>query len=163
MARKNAIFKKSVVGEGVACVMTWTAIEGGRSVSCDASKIPEPTQKAVFVHGLNAKIGDAAAMQDSTTEEKLDAMQKVIDALYSGAWRGEREPSDADLIEAILELNPAFKREVVTADLKKASSAEKNLLRVHPPIKKIIDRNAAAAVKKSGVDAAAILAKFIHG
>ena len=162
MARSNAVFKKTVSGTGFATVMTWAAIEGDRSVTCDAAKIPAPTLDAIFVHGLNAKIGDAAAKSDATTDEKFDAMQKVIDALYAGTWRGEREPSDSDLIEAILEMNPSFKRETVTADLKKASSAEKSLLRVHPPIKKILDRNAAAAVKKSGIDPAAILAKFIH-
>lgn len=163
MARKNAIFTKSVSGEGFATTMTWTAIEGGRAVTCDAAKIPEPTRMAIFVHGMNAKVGDASALQNATTAEKLDSMQKVIDALYAGTWRGEREPSDADLIEAICENDPKLDRAKVTADLKKMSTAEKSVLRVHPPIKKIIDRNAATEAKKSAVDPAAILKKFIHG
>jgi hypothetical protein len=162
MARTNAVMEKAVVGAGMDCVMTWTAIGGTRTVTCDSAKIPEETKKAIYVHGMNAKVGDAAALKDATVDEKMDAMEKVVSALYAGTWRGEREASDSDLIAAILSMTADDKKDAMRETLKKASSAEKSLLRVHPPVKKILDKMAADAVKKSGIDPAAILAKFIH-
>jgi hypothetical protein len=163
MAKKNAVFETSSSGSGATFAKTWTAIKSRRAVTCDSAKIPEPTRTLIYHHGLNAKVGDAAAIQNATDDEKLDAMQKVINALYAGEWRGEREPSDQDLIDAILETNKKFTREKVTEDLRKMSTAEKSVLRVEKSIKTILDRNLEIAAKKSTIDPAALLKKFIHG
>jgi hypothetical protein len=160
MASKKAIFKKTVVGEGVAAVMSWAVIGGTRVVTCDGSKIPAPTQAALFVHGMSAKVGDAAAMQEATADEKCDAMEKVIAALYAGEWRGERESGDAMLLDAICEFNPKKAREKHAADLKALSSAEKLQLRTIPQIKKIYDRLLGETAKKSTTKVDDLLAKF---
>jgi hypothetical protein len=160
MAKKTALFKKTVVGEGVAAVMSWAVIGGTRVVTCDATKIPAPTQAALFVHGMSAKIGDGAAIQEATTDEKCDAMEKIIAALYAGEWRGERESGDAMLLDAICEFNPKKAREKHAADLKALSSAEKLQLRTIPAIKKIYDRLLGETAKKSSTKVEDLLAKF---
>jgi hypothetical protein len=160
MASKKAIFKKSVVGEGVAAVLTWTALDGSGSVTFDIGKSPAVTQANLVVHGAGAKIGDAAAMQEATVAEKLASMQKVIDALNAGEWRGERESGDALLLEAICEFNPKKTREQHAESLKALASAEKLQLRTIPQIKKIYDRLLADSAKKSTVKVDDLLAKF---
>ena len=160
MATKKAIFKKTVVGEGIAAIMSWAVIGGTRVVTCDGSKIPAPTQAALFVHGMSAKVGDAAAMQEATPDEKCDAMEKVIAALYAGEWRGERESGDAMLLDAICKFNPKKDREKHAAELKSLSSAEKLQLRTIPAIKKIYDQLLADSVKKSSTKVEDLLAKF---
>ena len=161
MARSNAVMKRTVAGEGKAAIITWTAIDGSRSVVCDLSKMSAATLDAGLIHGFSAKVGDAAAKSDATTAEKFDAMQVVVNNLLADKWRGDRESSDVALLDAICELDPKLNREKVAADLKKSSDAEKKVLRAHPPIKKILDRMAAETVKKSGVNAADVLAKFL--
>lgn len=158
--RKNAIFKKSVDGEGFAQVHTWEAIEGGRKTVIDGSKIPEKTRFQIFGHGINAKVGDAGAIQNATTDEKQDAMEKVIAALYAGEWRGERESTDAILLDALCKFNPKQTREKHGEELKALSSAEKLTLRTIPAIKKIYDSLVAETVKKSGASDKDLLAKF---
>jgi hypothetical protein len=161
MARKNAVFKKSVVGEGLAAIITWTPVEAGiEAVVCDLAKIPAVTQGALVVHGASAKVGDGGALQDATTAEKADSMRKIVAALYAGEWRGERESGDATLLDAICEFNPKKSREAHATELKSLSTAEKLQLRTIPEIKKIYDRMISETVKKSGAKAEDLLKKF---
>jgi hypothetical protein len=161
MARSNAVMKRTVVGDGAKAKLIWTAIDNSRKVELDLSKLSAATLDAGLIHGFSAKVGDAAAKSDATADEKFDAMQSVIDNLYADKWRGERESGDAVLIEAILEVQPKANPDKVVADLKKMSDAQKKALRLHPPIKKILERNAAEAVKKSGVKVDELIAGFM--
>ncbi len=96
----------------------------------------------------------------STDDEKQDAMEKVITALYNGEWRGERESGDQILLDAICEFNPKKTREAHSAELKGLDTAERLTLRTIPAIRKIYDRMMAETVKKSGASAADLLKKF---
>ena len=160
--RKNSIMTKTLVGSAMDTIHTWTDVKGVEApVVCDSSKIPELVKFALYNHGVNAKVGDAGALQDATTKEKMDNMRKVIAALYNGEWRGERESGDTILLDAICEYNPKTSRATHEIALKKLSTAEKLKLRtVVPQIKKIYDRMVADSVKKSGTKDADLLAKF---
>lgn len=160
MARTNAVMTKAVNGTGRAAKIVWTAMDGKRSATLDLAKLSPATLDAGLIHGFSAKVGDAAAMSNATVAEKFDSMDRVIANLYADKWHGDRETGDSALVEAIMEHQPASKREKVVADLKAMSTEQRNTLRVFPPIKKILDRMAADNAKKSGIDAADILAKF---
>jgi hypothetical protein len=164
MARSNAVMKRTSVGSGKTAVHTWADIANVESpVILDCTKLSPAMVDRLTDHGCYAKVGDSAAKSDATTAEKFAAMRKTVAAIMSDEWRGERESSDLDLIEAFVELNPKKSRDEIVELLKKSTVAEKSLLRIQPAVKKVLDRNAAAAVKKSGIDPAALLAKFIHG
>lgn len=160
MARTNAVMSRTVTGEGKAALMVWKAVDGSREVQCDLSKMSPGTLDAALIHGFSAKIGDAAAKSDATVAEKFDAMESVINNLYADKWRGDREPGYTDLVDAICESNPTKNREKVFIAVKAATDAERKALRAHAPIKKILDRRAAEAAKKSGVDVSKMLAGF---
>jgi len=156
--------KRSSIGTGRNAIHRWDDIAGLETpIILDLSKCTDATVDRLTDHGSYAKVGDSAAKSEATTAEKFAGMRKTVAALYAGEWRGEREPSDADLIEAMLESNKKFTRATVTETLRKMSAAEKSVLRVHEPIKKILDRHLDEAAKKSTIDPAALLKKFIHG
>lgn len=164
MARSNAVMKRTSVGSGRNAVHTWADIANAeKPIILDCSKLSDATIDRLTDHGAYAKVGDSAAKSDATTAQKFAAMGKTVAALYSGEWRGEREPSDADLIEAMLVVNKKFTRENVVETLRKMSSAEKSVLRVHEPIKKALDAQLEKTAKTTTIDPAALLKKFIHG
>lgn len=159
-AKKKAIFKKTVTGEGFATSISWAVIGGTRVVTVEGEKIPEINRGRLFALALGSKVGDGAALQEATTDEKADNMEKIVAALYAGEWHGERESVDSMLLDAICKFNPKKAREKHAADLKALDSAEKLKLRTIPAIKKIYDALLAETAKKSKTTDADLLKKF---
>lgn len=159
-AKKKQIFKRTAIGEGFATIYSWSVIGGTRTVTVDGSKIPEINRGRLFALALGSKVGDGAALQEATTDEKCDNMEKIIAALYAGDWHGERESVDAMLLEAICKFNPKKSREAHTVNLKALDSAEKLKLRTIPGIKKHYDLLLAETAKKSKTTDADLLKRF---
>jgi len=144
--------------------LEWTS--GNLTAAYDVAKANDVLRETAMYHGFKQKIGDAAAIgrdksngKSATVADKFDAMHRVITALLANDWRAERADSVTELAEAVAEYKK-ITVEKATAGLKSKTDQERKQLRVHPPIKKILDRRAADAVKASGLDGDKILADF---
>lgn len=65
-------------------VLTITEMETGESISIDADTLSEDIQSRSMMHGLNQKIGDAAA--GKTGVEAFKAMTVVAEGIAAGNW-----------------------------------------------------------------------------
>jgi hypothetical protein len=130
----------------------------GRIERFDANDLPDEMQEALKLHGLKQKLKDAhAALVDS--DECMEASLRVFGQLSSGVWAGVGiGGGDTSLLEALVAVTGGD-REEIRAKLKEMKPAEREALRLHPPIKAELDRR--AAEKAKGIDVAGLLGKLV--
>ena len=123
-----------------------------------------PIGAKAMMHGFKQKISDAGAMSADTTTGKVDPkariekMRRVAESLSNGDWELQRTGGGATgglLAKALCEV---MKKEmdVIREFLKGKTEAEKNALRQHGPIARVIARLESEAA--ADVDVAGLLA-----
>jgi hypothetical protein len=124
-----------------------------------------PTMAAMLtLHGYKQKVGDEGADAETSEEyyERALAMHaRVLDGSAFERAEGVRFESTEDLVAAIAELQKIEDLQVVRDLVKALKGPEREALRAHKEVKKIMDRNAAKKVADSKVDANALLAKLV--
>lgn len=122
-----------------------------------------------ILHGLKAKIGDAAAKPrnketgaSATMEEKRAAMMSVVDTLLAGQWNqrnGEGGSEAGLLLSALIEFYEGKKtEEEARAFYNGLDDAQRSALRANPRIAPIIARiKSERAAKKADIDTDALL------
>ena len=148
------------------CV-TFEATNGRRLVAA-TSDFSESILNYATLHGLKQKIGDAGAIsrnpdtgRSATDDDKLDAMQSVLDVLLSGNWnkqRGDGTTTSGGLLFRALCLVYATKTpEAIRTFLDSKTNEEKAALRKVPSIAAQIETLKAASVKTDGIDVDSLL------
>lgn len=133
--------------------------------------IPTALMAKFAAHGAEQKLGDEIAGlkdkdgKDADIEDKILAVDDLIERLVAGEWNVKRESSGlagtSVLIRALVELYAGAKSVVeVKAFLKDKTQAEKLALRNSAKLKPIVERLEAekAAKAGAGIDADALLA-----
>lgn len=119
------------------------------------------------LHGAEQKLGDeiaglkAEGGKEADIDDKVLAIDELIDRLYNGEWSVKREGGIAGtsvLIQALVEMYAGAKSiDEIKAFLKPKSQAEKMALRQNPRIKPFVEKieaaKAQAAAKKFDTDA----------
>lgn len=114
----------------------------GKTLALELAKLDVKVQNELCAHGAKQKVGDEGARETVVTADDFyRAASNMVDRLLRGEWRGEVD-RDSDLAKAIAELKGQTVAEITTW-LKTQSSAARAALRVHPPVKAILDRMAA--------------------
>lgn len=128
--------------------------------------VPDSMLLQFAAHGAEQKLGDEVSGlkgeggKEADIDDKVLAIDELIERLYNGEWSVRREGSVAGtsvLIRALVEMYAGAKSvEEIKAFLKSKSQAEKMALRQNPRIKPIVDRleaeKVAAAAKKFDTD-----------
>ena len=80
--------------------VTFTIVETGKTLVCNANELSDELQTRVKMHGINAKVGDSAADPEADAYAQLVS---VWDQLKAGAWnvRGSAGPRVTVLAEAM--------------------------------------------------------------
>lgn len=136
--------------------VNFTVIETGDNFKVNVNDLPEDIKTSLLVHGVNAKVGDAAA------DPKVDAMvamKATWDQLKEGVWAAR---SSGDGTGRTTVLAEALQRvteqdlEAVQAKLAEMSDEEKKDLRSHAQVKSAIAdikaEKAKAAAKAAAKD-----------
>lgn len=158
--------------EGNTIVFT---VKGAGELRLDMAKVAESNRTRAMGHGFVQRVSDAAAIArdtktgaSATPQEKLAAMQRLVEHYESGAveWspaRAEgagREPSGAaDLRAALAELYPTKTAERLVEYVKGLKQEERMALANSPKVKVVIDRlrDERAKVQAGDVDAEKLL------
>ena len=131
--------------------------------------VPDALMLKHAAHGAEQKLGDEIAGlkkadgSDADIEDKILAIDELVDRLYGGEWNTRKESSGmagtSVLIRALCELysKPV---EAIKTFLKDKSQAEKMALRNNAKVKPIVERLEAERVAKAGskVDSDGLLA-----
>lgn len=134
--------------------------------------LSETVRKRATYHGLIQKVSDAAAIprdtatgKSATPQDKLSAMQRVVEHFASGTeeWNAKREGGGGGLgaetqllVRALGSLYPKKSAEELLKWVRARSAAERSSLMAQENIKVIVDKLRSEA--SSGVDAGALLA-----
>lgn len=130
--------------------------------------IPTSLMAKFAAHGAEQKLGDEIAGlkgeggKDADIDDKILAVDELIDRLYNGEWGVKRESSGlagtSVLIRALVELYGKSVDEI-KAFLKDKTQAQKSALRANPKVKPIVERIEAEKAAKAGskVDTDALL------
>lgn len=132
---------------GQTLVMTFA---NGDTLEINAATLSKDIQNQAMMHGLKQKCIDAAAIsrntetgKSATVADKFAAVHDVVTRLKDGQWNKVREAGAGNegglLIRALCELYPRQTRESLMEFLSKKTPAEKNALRAHPEVAKLID------------------------
>ena len=118
--------------------VSFTVLDTGDSFGVKVSDLPEEIKTALLVHGINAKVGDAAA---DPKVDPMAAMQSVWEQLKSGTWAA-RSAGDGTgrvtvLAEALQKVT-GQPMDDVQDKLGEMSDEEKKDLRKHPQVQSAI-------------------------
>lgn len=121
--------------------------------------LPDALLLKFAAHGAEQKLGDEIAGlkgengQDADIEDKILAVDELVDRLYNGEWSIKREGGIAGtsvLIRALVEMyNGAKSVEDIKVFLKPKTQAEKMALRQNARVKPIIERLEAEKASKA--------------
>jgi len=147
---------KSVINASIGTVaFTSTA---GDTLTIHLERLHEANQRYAALHGLKQKVGDAAALGASATDDdKFAAMRVIVDHLESGSpdWNLGRTSTDSALIEALIAAGKDDTAEM-RAKVRAMTPAQRVALQTHPTVKPHYD--AILAARGKSVDTDAILA-----
>jgi hypothetical protein len=133
--------------------------DNGETRLLNLGRLTPEMEQALIAHGAKQKVGDECADLDNTPDY-VAAVEAMIDRLYDGKWREEREggfAGSATLIEACMEVFSKTLGEV-RAILKDMKANERAALRQSEQIKPVADRIEAARSKD--VDVPKLTARF---
>ncbi len=159
---KRILQKESFIGEdgSVKIRLDW------RNGETRTFTIPTALLLQFAAHGAEQKLGDQIAGlkddkgNDAEIEDKILAVDELIEQLNAGEWSARRESSGlagtSILLRALMELYGKSKDEI-KAFLKDKTAAQKTALRANAKVKPIIDRlqaeKDARSAKKVDTDA----------
>lgn len=112
----------------------FTVVESGKTLEAVLADLPPAIQTHLAIHGLNAKVGDAAADKEV---DAFTAMTKVLEQLRNGEWGSGRTGGGgkiSDLVEVLVKLEYGDV-EAVTAKLESLDDEKKKSIRAHPAVK----------------------------
>lgn len=159
----------------IETIITTSSIEfvstNGRGLTLQLTDLSQAMLDHAIMHGLKAKIGDAGAIsrnpdtgKSATDDDKLNAMEIVMNRLLAGDWnktRGEGGTGSGGLLFRALCLVFTNKTpEAIREFLGKKSPEEKSVLRKVPAIAGHILTLQAAALKTDGIDGDSLLAEL---
>lgn len=135
--------------------------------------VPPAMLNKFAAHGAEQKLGDQIAGlkdaqgKDADIDDKVLAIDELIDQLYSGDWSVKRESNGlagtSVLLRALVEVT-GKSVDAIKAFLKEKTAAEKSALRNSSKIKPVVDRIEAEKAKKANkIDADALLAGLDGG
>jgi len=123
-----------------------------------------PTMAAMLtLHGYKQKVGDEGADAETSEEyyERALAMHaRVLDGSAFERAEGIRFESTEDLVVAMAEYQKMDDLQKVRDFVRDLKVPQRDALRAHKDIKKILDRNAAKKVADSKIDVDALFAKL---
>lgn len=168
-AKSNSVITHAVAGD----VITFTVRDAGE-VRLDVSAVSEANRQRAMFHGFIQRISDAAAIsrnpetgQPATPQEKLAAMQGLVEHYASGAGEWSRRsaggiaPEGGLLFRALAKLYPEKSPETIREFLAKRSKSEKAALLVTPDVARVADELRAEGAR--GVDAGELLKGLTGG
>ena len=140
----------------------------GRGLTLHLTDLSQAMLDHAIMHGLRAKIGDAGAIsrnpdtgKSATDDDKLTAMEAVMNRLLSGDWNKTRAEGSVGggglLFRALCLLYTNKTPEAIREFLTKKSSEERVALRKVPAIAGHILTLQAAALKSDGIDGDSLL------
>lgn len=129
----------------------------GKTLEFDTQKCSTEIQTQLMLHGASQKIGDSFAGAKGNFSEGIQSAQDVIDQLYAGAWKGDREgdarPRLAELAEAIARIK-SVPIEAATAAVEKGTDEQRKAWRSNAKVKSVIAtiraEKAAKALEEAG-------------
>lgn len=135
--------------------VTFTVLESGQELVASVSEFSPEIVQALAVHGMNAKIGDAAASKEV---DAFEAMNGVVAQLKSGEFNarsgGEGGTKTTQLAQALAVVTETS-MEDVQAKLAEMSDEQKKELKAHPQIKAAVEKIKADKAKEAAKKAAA--------
>lgn len=136
---KKAVIRDSN-GKPIALVL---AFRHGESERLDFVDVAADQMLELAVHGAKQKAGDEGARETVTTSHEFQAaVRAMFDRIISGT-AFERQAgggfAESDLAKAVAEFK-SISIELATEFLKPLSATNKAKLKVHPPIKTVLDR-----------------------
>lgn len=149
MAKQSAIKTTLDMGDDPSIRLEF---EDGRKLLLRASRLTPSMQARAMLHGLSAKLVDAAAIprdtvtgRSATVMEKFEAVEAVYGRLLAGQWNAVRTGESANkgglLYRALCEFYQGKRTpEGVREWLNARTPEEKRNLEINPRIKTIIDR-----------------------
>lgn len=175
LAMLPAMLHNEVITMTIETIVTATSIEfvstNGRGLTLQLRDLSTAIIGHATLHGLKAKIGDAGAIsrnpdtgKSATDDDKLSAMQAVMDRLLSGDWNKTRAEGSGGngglLFRALCLTYPTKTAEAIREFLAKKSNEEKAALRKVPVIAGHILTLQAAAMRTDNIDVEGLLGEL---
>lgn len=130
---------------------------------------PDIIQRAI-VHGLNAKLVDAAAISRNTetgksasAEDKRDAVVAVAERLINGEWNAKRAAGEGEatiLLAALMRVYPDAGRDKLQSRIDGWSKEERAAIRLHAKVARAIADIQAERAAAKGIDSEDLLANL---
>jgi hypothetical protein len=128
----------------------------GTELKLETSRVPEETRIQLMLHGASQKVGDSFAGVKGNFAEGIGNAQDVIDQLYAGVWKADREgdarPRLAELAEAIARIKQV-PIESATAAVEKGTDDQRKTWRSNAKVKAVIAQIRAEKAAKALEDA----------
>lgn len=122
---KTKIMKKTYDVDAGTGALTFT---DGQAISFDLSKLPANIVRQAALHGLNQKIGDAAASHGDDPDKAYEACMTTFEQIMSGEWNKGREKGEGTrpsmVVEAVFRAKQKAGMEVDLATIRAKYTGE---------------------------------------